>query len=80
MLLKGGGKLAWQANEHLHNKAMGTLYPKLEMTDNKDQEAIVMQQLLSSSKAAGTLKQYLPIIAEWKEFALNRLEQLNAPH
>lgn len=70
ILRKGKGRQAWQVNIRLHERVMDTIYTPSNITD--DIEVEMMQHLVTSSKAEGTIKTYLPVIKEWKNFAASR--------
>ena len=69
-------KEAWKVPVKQKNKVMAIVFPnsfnQAEQDQEVDPEVEMMQDLISSCKADGTIKQYLPIVKDWKQFAGRR--------
>jgi hypothetical protein len=75
MLRGGRHRQVWRVPPKQRKQVLSIVFPDNDQAsdqENPDPEVIMMQDLISTCKAEGTIKQYLPIIKDWKHFAANR--------
>ena len=76
MLKTSQPKKAWQVPVKQRNKVMSIVYSNNDQIDHQNQEVDpeveMMQNLISTCKADETIKQYLPVIKDWKQSAGKR--------